>query len=272
MSLTISQHLLKLTSIESMMPSNHLILCHPLLLVSSVFHSISLSQWVSSLDQVALVLELQHQFFRWIFRVGFDWVIYDHAQFTIEWFDHHAVQGTLKSLPQHNSLKASALWFNLLYGPNLTSIPGYWKNLKFDYMDLCWQSDVSKLFNALSRFVIAFLPRGKRLLILWLQSLSTLVLKLKRIKSVTISTFYPSVCHEVKGLDSMILVFWMLSFKPAFSLSSFTLIKRLFSSSSLYAIRVISSAYLRLLIYLPVILIPASDSSNLEFHKRMYSA
>ena len=105
----------------------------------------SLSQWVSSSHKAALVLELQlqDQFFWWMFRVGFDWVVYDHAQFTIEWFDLHAVQGTLKSLPQHNSLKASALWFNLLYGLNLTSIPDYWKNLKFDYMDLCWQSDVS---------------------------------------------------------------------------------------------------------------------------------
>ena len=66
----------------------------------------------------------------------------------------------------------------------------------------------------------------------------------------------PSVCHEVMGLDAMILVFWMLSFKPAFSVSSFTFIKRLFSSS-LYATRVVSSAYLRLLILLPAILIPA---------------
>ena len=86
---------------------------------------------------------------------------------------------------------------------------------------------MSLFFNTLSKFVIAFLRKGKCLLISWLQSLSTVILKFKRIKSVTISTFYPSICHEVKGLDSMILVFWMLSFKPAFSLSSFTLIKRL---------------------------------------------
>ena len=129
---------------------------------------------------------------------------------------------------------------------------------------------MSLFFNTLSKFVIAFLRKGKCLLISWLQSLSIVILKFKRIKSVTISTFYPSICHEVKGLDSMILVFWMLSFKPAFSLFSFTLIKRLFGSSSLYAIRVILSAYLRLLIFLPAILIPAFDSSNLEFH-RMYS-
>ena len=68
---------------------------------------------------------------------------------------------------------------------------------------------------------------------------------------VTVSTVSPFICHEVMGSDAMILVFWMLSFKPTFSLSSFTFIKRLFSSSSLSAIRVVSSAYLRLLIFLP---------------------
>ena len=69
-----------------------------------------------------------------------------------------------------------------------------------------------------------------------------------KIKSVTVSTDSPSICHKVMGPDAMILVFWMLSFKPTFSLSSFTFIKRLLSSSSLSAIRVVSSAYLRLLI------------------------
>jgi len=77
-----------------------------------------------------------------------------------------------------------------------------------------------------------------------------------KIKSLTVSTVYPYVCYEVMGPDAMILVFWILSFKPAFSLSSFTFIKRLFSSSSLSAMRVVTSAYLRLLIFLPEILIP----------------
>ena len=90
-------------------------------------------------------------------------------------------------------------------------------------------------------------------------------------KSVNVFTFSPSICHEVIGLDFLILVFWMLSLKPAFSLSSFTFIKRLFSSSLLSAIRVLISAYMRLLIFLPVILIPACDSSSLAFHI-MYSA
>jgi len=94
------------------------------------------------------------------------------------------------------------------------------------------------------------------------------ILEPKKIKSDTVS---PSICHEVMGSEAMILVFWMLTFKPTFSLSSFTLIKRLFSSSLLYAIRVVSSAYLRLLIFLPAILMPACASSSPAF-LMMYSA
>ena len=130
---------------------------------------------------------------------------------------------------------------------------------------------MSLLLNMLSRLVIAFLPRNKHLLISWLQSPSAVILEPPKIKSVTISTISPSICHEVMGPDAMILVFWMLSFKPTFSLSSFTFIKRLFSSSSLSGIRVVSSAYLRLLIFLLAISIPACASSSLEFHL-MYSA
>ena len=111
--------------------------------------------------------------------------------------------------------------------------------------------------KVISRFVIAFLPRSKQFLILWLQSLSEVILGPKKMKSATLSIVSPSICHEVMELDAMILVFWM-SFKPAFSLSSFTFIKRLFSSSSLSAISVVSSACLRLLI-------PAyTSSSNLD--------
>ena len=98
---------------------------------------------------------------------------------------------------------------------------------------------MSLLFNTLSRFAMAFLPRSKCLLISWLQYPSTAILEPKKIKSVTISTYSLSICHEVMGPDAMILVFRMLSFKPAFSLS-FTLVKRLFNSSSLSAIRVVS--------------------------------
>ena len=130
---------------------------------------------------------------------------------------------------------------------------------------------VSLLFNMLSRLVIAFLQRSKRLLVSWLQSPSAVILEPKKIKSLIVFIVSPSICHEVMGLDAMILVFWILSFKPAFSLSSFTFIKRLFSSSSLSAIRVMSSASLRLLIFPPAILIAACASSSLAFHI-MYSS
>ena len=104
---------------------------------------------------------------------------------------------------------------------------------------------MSLLFNMLSRLVIAFLPRSKCLLISWLQLPSAVILEPKEIKPVTVSTVSPSICCEVMGPNAMIIVFWMLSFKPTFSLSSFTFIKSLFNSSSLSAIRVMSSAYLR---------------------------
>ena len=153
---------------------------------------------------------------------------------------------------------------SFLYGPTLTSIHDYWKNHSFDLMDLCWQSNVSA-FSMRSRLVIAFLPRSKHLSISWLQLPSAVILEPKEIKSVTDCTFSPSVCHEVMGLDAIVLVFSILSFKPAFSLSSFTLIKRLFSSYSFSAIRVVSPVYLRLLIFLPAVLIPACDWSSLAF-------
>ena len=125
---------------------------------------------------------------------------------------------------------------------------------------------MSLLFNTLSRCEIAFLSRSKHLLISWLQSPTTVILEPPKIKSVTVFSF-PSICHEVIGSDAMILT----SFKPTFSLYSFTFIKSLFNSSSLSAIRVVSSAYLGLLIFLLAILIPACVSSSCHFCM-MYSA
>ena len=127
---------------------------------------------------------------------------------------------------------------------------------------------MSLLFNMLYRLVITFLPRSKHLSISWLQSPSAVILEPPKRKSATVS---PSICHVVMGPDAMILVFWMLSFQPTFWLSSFTFIKRLFSSSSLSAIKVVLSAYLRLLIFLLAILIPAYASSSPVF-LMMYSA
>ena len=128
---------------------------------------------------------------------------------------------------------------------------------------------ISLLFNMLSRLVITVLPRNKHLLISRLQSPPAVILEPPKIKSDTVSTVSPSISHEVVGPDAMIFIFWMLSFKPDFSLSSCTFIKRLFSSSSLFAIRVVSSAYQRLLIFLLAILIPAcvSNIRPLKDHK-----
>jgi len=96
------------------------------------------------------------------------------------------------------------------------------------------------------------------------------ILEPKKIKSVTVSIVFPSIWHEVMGPDAMMLVFWMLSLKPTFSLSSFTYIKRLFSSSLLSAIRVVSSAYLRLLIFLPDL--DSSCASSITMFLMVYSA
>ena len=170
--------------------------------------------------------------------------------------------------PQFKSINSTSP--SLLYGPTLTSIRDYWK-IKVLTIQTFVGKVMSLLYNMLSRLVIAFLPRNKHLLILRLKSSSAVILESKKIKSVTVSIVSPSICHKVMGLDAMIIVFWMLSFKPALSLSSFTLIKRLFSYCLLSAIRVVSSAYLRILILLPIILIPACPSSNPGLHM-MYSA
>ena len=186
----------------------------------------------------------------------------------MDWLDLLAVQGTLKSLLQHHSSKASILQCSAFFRVHLSH--PYMTTGKA--IALTRRTFVGKamslLFNMLSRLFIAFLPRSKRLLISWLQSPSAVILEPRKIKSVTVS---PSICHEVMGPDAMILVFWMLSFNPTFSLSSFTFIKRFFSFCLPSAIRVVSSAYLKLLIFLPAILIPAWNPIDSSFvHLLMY--
>ena len=193
-----------------------------------------------------------------------------NISFRIDWFDLPAVQGTLKSLLQHHSSKASVLQHSAFFMVQL-SHPYTTTGKTIALSGWIFVGKVmSLLFNMLSRLVISSLPRSKHLLISWLQSPSAVILESKKIKSVTVSIVSPSICHEVMGTDAMILIFWMLSFKPTFSLS-FTYIKRLFSSSSPSAIRVVSSVYLRLLIFLPAILIPVCASSSPAFHI-IYSA
>ena len=139
--------------------------------------------------------------------------------FRTDWFDLLAVQGTLKSLLQYHSSKASILWHlaffmvQLLYPYMITG-----NTIALTVWTLVSKA-MSLLFNLLSRFVMAFLPRSKHLLISWLQSPSAVILEPKKIKPVTGSIVSPSIFHEVMGPDAMILGFWMLSFKPTFSLS-----------------------------------------------------
>ena len=183
----------------------------------------------------------------------------------MDWLDLLAVQGTLKSLLQRHSSKASILLHSAFFIVQL-SYPYMTTGKTIALTTRTFVGKVmSLLSNTLSRLVKTFLPRSKRLLISWLKSPSAVILEPQNIKSVTVSIVSPSISHEVMGPDAMILVFWMLSFKPTFSLSSFTFTKRLFSSSSLSAIRVVSSGYLRLLIFLPATLVPTSASSCQHF-------
>ena len=183
-----------------------------------------------------------------------------------DWFDLCAVQGILKSLLQHHSSKASILRHSAFFIVQLSQ--PYMTTGKTIALTRQIFVDVMSLhFNMLSRLVTTYLPRSKHLLLSWLQSPSAVILEPPKIKSVTLSTVSPSICHEVKGPDAMIFVFWMLSFKPTFSLSSFTFIKRLFSSSLLSAIRVVSSPYLRLLIFwFQLVLLPAQHFSWYTLH------
>ena len=127
--------------------------------------------------------------------------------FRIDWFDLLAVQGTLKSLLQHHSSKASIFWRSAFFIVQLSH--PYMTTGKTIALTR-WMFVIkvkSLLFNMLSRFVIAFLPRSKRLLISWLQLPSAVILEPKKIKFATVSFVSPSYCHEVMGVDAMILVF-----------------------------------------------------------------
>ena len=144
LSFTISQSLLKLMSIELVRPPNHLILCHPVLLMPSIFPRIRVFS-----SQSALRIRWP-KYWSFNFSISpsneYAWLI----SFRIDWLERLAVQGTLKSLIQHHSLKASILWYStFFYGPPLTSIHNHWKNHNFDYMNLCWQSNVSAFKYAL---------------------------------------------------------------------------------------------------------------------------
>ena len=205
---------------ESVILSTHLILCYFCLLLSSVITSIG----VFSNESVLRNSQTKHWSFGFSISPSNEYSVL--ISFRIEWFALSAVQETLKSLLQHHSCKVSILQLSTFFmvqhsHPYMTT---------GKTIALTRQTFVSKvmsvLFNVLFRSVTAFLPRSKCLLISWLQSSSAVILEPKKIKSLTVSIFSPSICLEVMGPDAMILVFWMLN-NPGFSLSSFTLTKRL---------------------------------------------
>ena len=230
LSFTISQSLLKPMSIEVVMLSNHLILCRSLLL-PSIFPSIRVFS-----SELALCIRWP-EYWSFSFSIGSSSEYSGLISFRIDLSELFAVQGTLKSLLQHHNTKASILWCLTFFVIQLSH--PYISTVKTTALTA--QTFVGKmgslLFNMVSRLVIVFHPMSKYLSISWLLSPSTVTSESRRIKSVTASTFPPSTCREVMGLDVNILVSLMSSFKSAFSLSSFTLIKRLFSYSSLSAVR-----------------------------------
>ena len=178
--------------------SNHLILCHPFLLLPSIFPSIRFSP-----SELALCIRCPKY---WSFSISPSIKYSEMISFRIGWFYLLAVHGTLESslAPQFESANFSKLSF--LYGPTPTSIYNYWKNHSCDYPVFVGKV-MSLLFNTLSRLVIAILTRSKSLLIPWLQSPSALNLESKKVISDTVSMFSPSICHEMMGPDAMILVF-----------------------------------------------------------------
>ena len=184
--------------------------------------------------------------------------------FRMDWLNLLAVQGTLKSLLQHHSSKASILWHSAYFIVQL-SHPYMTTGKTIVLTRWTFVGKVmSLLFNMLSKWVITFLPKSNHPLISWLQSPSAVILEPPKLKSLTISIVSPSIYYEVMGLDAMIFVFWMLSYKPTFSLFLFHFHQEALSSL-LSAIRVVSSTYLSLLLFLPEILIPACTSSSPAF-------
>ena len=179
LSITNSWSLLKLMSIESVMPSNHFILCCPLLLLPSIFRSIRVFS-----NESALHIRWSKY---WSFSISLSSEYSGLISFRIDWFDLLAVQKTLKSLLQHHSSKASVLWCSAFFLVQLSHL--YMTTGKT--IALTRQTFVSKVMSLLSRFIIVFLPRNKCLLISWLQSPSAVILKPKKIKSVTVSIVSP---------------------------------------------------------------------------------
>jgi len=188
--------------IESMMPSNHLIHCRPLLFLPSIFPSIKVFSNKSALHIG------RPKYWSFSFSISPSNEYSGLISFRIYWFDLLIVQGTLKSLLQHHSSKTSILWHSVFFmvqhsHPHVTT----GKTIALTRWTIVGKV-MSLPFNMLSRFVIAFLPRSKCLLISWLKSLSIVILEPKgKKKSVTVSIVSQSIGHEGMGPDAMIFVF-----------------------------------------------------------------
>ena len=235
LSITIPQSSLRLMSIEYVMQSSHLILNHPLLLLPPIPPSIRDFSNESTLHMV------WPKYWSFSFSIIPSKEIPGLISFRMDWLDLLAVQETLKSFLQYHSLKASILWCSAFFTVQLSHpYMTTGKTIALTRRTLVSRV-MSPLLNMLSRLVITFLPRSKRLLFSWLQSPSAMILEPPKNKVWhcfhCFSIYFPwsdrTGCHDLR--------FWMLSFKPTFSLSSFSFIKKLFSSSSLSAIRVVSS-------------------------------
>ena len=176
-------------SIESVMPSNHLILCHPLLLLPSIFPRIRVFS-----NESALHIRWP-KYWSFSFRISPSNEHQGLISFRMDWLDLLAVQGTLKSLLQHRSLRASILQHSAFFIVQL-SHPYMTTGKTITLTRRTFVDKVmSLLFNMLSRLVITFLPRSK-LLISWLQSPSAVILEPQKIKSATVSTVSPSICMK----------------------------------------------------------------------------
>ena len=202
LSFTVSWSLLKFMSIESVMLTKHHILCRPLLLFPSIFH-IRKSIRVFSNELALCIRGLKYCSFS--FSISLSSEHSGLVSFGIHWFNFLAVQGTIKSSPAPRLKSVNSLMLSFLYGPTLTSICDCCKNRSLTIQTFA-SKVMSLLFNMLSRFVMAFSSRSKGLQILWLQSPSSVILEPKKTKSVTVSNASPTICHEVMGLDSRILV------------------------------------------------------------------
>ena len=242
---------------DAIQPSH--LLSAPSLPILNLSQNQGLFQWVGSSHQLA-------KDWSFSFSISPPSEYSGLISFRMDWLDLLAVQAILKNLLQQHISKASVLQCSAFFIVQLL-YPYMTTGKTIALTRWTFVSKVmSLLFNMLSRLVIAFLPRSKHPLISWLQLPSAVILEPKKIKSTTVSTFSSSICHKVMGQDAIILVSRMLNFKPAFLFFYFTAIKRLLSSSSFSAIRMVSSSYLRLLIFLPAILIPVLDSCSPSFH------